>query len=319
LVRMVRMFPMFKVFWSLVQGVLDSVRMLIYTYMIITVVLYIFAIFAVYLIGKAPVFKDDELAQEYFGDVPKAMFTFFQVVTLDGWGAMCRPLMKKSGVVVPLFVAAIMVVTLALLNLVVAVICNNAFDRAKQDDDILAAQKRLSMQLEIAELEKMFVDMDSDGDSMLSKEEYDNACANDEAVIAKLSALDIHANEYGNIWELLDDGTGEASVKRFADLLRALKGQAMSKDSFSILRRIHQANLMVQSLNKKLGLQRTLAMELRTEATDVRQKLGDLQYEMVEIIQLLGMCIPSRPVDVQPHQVEAYADKLQDQVERVLR
>jgi len=76
---------------------------------------------------------------------------------------------------------------------------------------------------------------------------------------------------------------------------------------------------MMRSLNKKLGLQRTLAMELRTEATDVRQKLGALQYEMVEIIQLLGMCIPSRPVNVQPHQIEAYADKLQDQVERVLR
>merc|ERR1719333_1770031 len=75
LVRMVRTVPMFRIFWTLIRGLLDSGRTLLWTYVIILSVLYIFAIFGVYLIGKDSAFDDDpeakDLADEFFGDVPK--------------------------------------------------------------------------------------------------------------------------------------------------------------------------------------------------------------------------------------------------------
>jgi len=61
-------------------------------------VLWTFAIFAVYWIGRADEFEDDAEAQMYFGDVWKTLLTLFQVVTLDSWTAVARPLMRKSGV-----------------------------------------------------------------------------------------------------------------------------------------------------------------------------------------------------------------------------
>merc|ERR1719333_650085 len=81
LVRMVRTVPMFRIFWTLIRGLLDSGRTLFWTYVMLFAVLYVFAIFGVYLIGKNEVYKDDpevyDFVQEYFGDVAKTSFTLF--------------------------------------------------------------------------------------------------------------------------------------------------------------------------------------------------------------------------------------------------
>merc|ERR1719198_2595412 len=93
LVRMVRTYPLFRIFWSLLRGLMDSGRTLLWTYIMLFCVLYVFAIFAVFLIGKDEVYKDnDDLpysdrddmtmtkwADFYFGNVPKAFITLFQV------------------------------------------------------------------------------------------------------------------------------------------------------------------------------------------------------------------------------------------------
>merc|ERR1719491_1141342 len=53
LVRMVRTVPMFRIFWTLIRGLMDSGRTLLWTYIMLFAVLYVFAVFGVFLIGKS--------------------------------------------------------------------------------------------------------------------------------------------------------------------------------------------------------------------------------------------------------------------------
>merc|ERR1712196_360777 len=93
-----------------------------------------------YWIGRADEFEGDAEAYLYFGDTWKTLFTLFQIVTLDSWTAIARPLMKKSGVIVPYFLCVIAVVTFVLMNLITAVIVEHAFNQAKEDEELVAFQ-----------------------------------------------------------------------------------------------------------------------------------------------------------------------------------
>jgi len=317
LIRMVRLVPMFRTFWSLVQGVLACGRTLLYTYLIIIMVLYIFSIFAVYVIGKNEAFEGDINAEKYFGDVPKAMFTLFQVITLDSWSEIARPLMKKSSIIAPFFVVVIVVVTIGLLNLIVAVVVDAAFDRAKQDEALLAAQKHGQMMKDIKELESLFHDIDKDGSHMLSKSEYDSALVDNEDVRNKFEVLAIEPSEYEDIWNLLDEGTGEVEVGSFSELLRALKGEAKAKDTFRVLRKIHQMNIQLARLSQRMQRHRTIAAELRSEASVVRQSLGSLQHDMADFMVVMGRCVPDAGGEVGAVDIERFHETLHEEASKM--
>lgn len=313
LVRMVRTYAMFRIFWSLIQGVVESGRTLLYTYILLGMVLYIFAIFAVYSMGKDPALADNDLAQAYFADVPKAMFSLFQFATLDVWAEQVRELMPHSNFVLPFSLLNIGIVHLVLLNLVLGVIVENAFERGKQDHALQAVQKREAMEQEFKELEELFAEIDEDQSGVLCKQEYDNALVHNEKVKAKFEILEIPESEHEEIWQLLDDGNGEVDVATFASCLRKMKGGAKSKDSFSILRRVHRANESLVALSGRLAGHRQEATALQQEAAEVREQLGLLQDEMCEFIALLGQCVPTAPADVRAFQIEKHAEDLQNE------
>jgi len=242
----------------------------------------------------------------------------FQIITLDSWFEIARPLKQKSSVVTPFIIAVIGVVTLALLNLVVASIVNNALERGSQDDVVLAAIKREEQNREVGELKNMFLDMDTDGDAMLSKEEYDSALAEIEEVRAKFDVLEIAPNEYEGIWSLIDDGAGEVKIDRFVDLLHNLRGDAKAKDTFSIMRKVHMANKDMSRLSKRLSDYRSMAADMRAEAAQVRQQLGHLQHEMCDFISLMGKCIPTEPADLKTSHIDSFNDTLNAEVEMIL-
>lgn len=318
LLRMVRMYSAFRIFWSLIAGVLDCFRTLVYSYLIITTVLYVFAIFAVYLIADDPSFQDDRLAQLYFGDVPKSMFTLFQIITLDSWFEVARPLMSKSPVVAPFVILVIAVVTLVLLNLVVAAIVDNSMQRANSDEEALAVQKREELAKDLRELAYLFDDMDSDGSGMLSKDEYEAALEENEEVTAKFEVLEIPPSEYQSVWDLVDDGSGEVSVRAFCDLIRSIRGDAKAKDTFSIIRGVDRWNRRAAVLSERLVQHRRHAAELRAEAAQARQQLGSLQHEMCDFLKLMGVCIPSPPAEVKVRDIERFSGSLHAEVEPLL-
>jgi len=323
LVRMVRTVKEFRTFWKLIQGLMDSSKTLLWMYILLGAVLYTFAIFAVYWIGKDPNLIDDEIAQVHFGDVPKAMLTLFQVMTLDGWSFITRPLMKQSPGNAPricfLFIIVIMLTTLVLMNLVTAIIVNNAFARAEQDEEINVMIKREEVAGEIEELKLIFHEIDTDGSGLLSKEEYDEALESSDRVQLKFDVLQIGENERQEIWELIDTGSGEVSVDRFADTLRAIQGEAKAKESFTIVREVAKLNTHLEKLAGQMDRHRDFADEVRDECAAVHRQLGGTLLEMIEFVTLAGQCIPANPAPRSKKSLEDLTGKITKKVDHMER
>merc|ERR1711975_192060 len=110
-------------------------------------------------------FVHDAMVQEHFGDVYLSMFTLFQVLTLDRWTGVVRPLMRKQGWTVFFFVFFISVASFILMNLVTAMLVEQAFTFMRQDEK----EKEKAKEKELSNLKSIFVDLDEDGNGQLTR------------------------------------------------------------------------------------------------------------------------------------------------------
>jgi voltage-gated sodium channel len=106
-------------------------------------------LFVIFSILFTDLFKhayDDGITQEdYFSRIDITLFTLFQIMTLDGWAAICKDIMEDQPWAWVPFVSFVVVSSFFFLNLVIAVVCD-AVTSVHQDtvvkyirDDISAA------------------------------------------------------------------------------------------------------------------------------------------------------------------------------------
>ncbi len=96
------------------------------------------------------------LSPEFFGDLGSSLFTLFQVMTIEGWPDIARPLMVQAPWAWAFFVVFILVSTFTVLNLFIAVVVN-AMQRQvaaelKHEEDAHAAEAKLEQAALLAEL-----------------------------------------------------------------------------------------------------------------------------------------------------------------------
>lgn len=256
LARAVRLRPEFKEMWALMKGLTESGETLFWTYVMIFCVLYFFAIIATSLIGKADAFKDDELAQEYFGDVLRSMLSLFQVMTLDSWASgFVRQLMDIQVWTGGFFIFFIAVAVFVMLNLVTAVIVENAFSDSKSEDLELAVRLEREKEEELEDLKQFFLQLDLDGNGALTKQEFFNA-TKQRKIRQKLRALDIMPKDIDELWDILDEGKGEMNVEEFQSGIRRLRGEAKAKDILRLYKEVRQFETSVDEVEGHLDVSR---------------------------------------------------------------
>mmetsp|Transcript_70417 Transcript_70417/g.153537 ORF Transcript_70417/g.153537 Transcript_70417/m.153537 type:complete len:487 (-) Transcript_70417:377-1837(-) len=267
--RAVKMRPEMKEMWSLLKGLVDSTETLCWTYVMIGVLLYFFGILSTSLIAKQERFSDDDMVQTYFGDVPASMLTLFQIMTLDSWSSIVRELMDGGQVWIGcFFVVFITISQFVLMNLITAVIVENAFSDSKTEESELAARVAQRQAEEFEELSSIFKAMDEDGSGKLSREEMLSQSTK-RKVRQKLRALDVLPKDLEQLWDILDDGDGELTAEEFTGGMKRLRGEAKSKDMLRLYRELEmlEGSIVVMTddilasqdkmTNVRLHLQRT--------------------------------------------------------------
>ena len=83
---------------------------------LMALVLYVSAVMATHLFGA--------IAPEYFGSLGAALFTLFQIMTVEGWPDIARAVMLHSRWAWLFFVVYILIATFMVLNLFIAVVVN---------------------------------------------------------------------------------------------------------------------------------------------------------------------------------------------------
>mmetsp|Transcript_23612 Transcript_23612/g.42681 ORF Transcript_23612/g.42681 Transcript_23612/m.42681 type:complete len:507 (+) Transcript_23612:81-1601(+) len=293
--RSVRFMPEFKEMWALVKGLTESGETLFWVALMIGCVLYFFAIIATSLIGKADAFAEDELVQEYFGDVGKSMFTLYQLMTLDSWTGFARPMMENQLWTAVFFVIFIFVAVFVMLNLVTAVIVNNAFSDSKTQEKELALRKAREKEEELEDLKQFFLQIDLDGSGTLTRAELFQATKN-RKVRNKLRALDVMPKDLNELWETLDDGNGELDAEEFVHGIRRLRGEAKAKDILRLYKELRRFETAVADVEGNIKSSEERMANIKAQMNRCRSDVAAFQRTMMRAKEAVKMAAQTQPM-----------------------
>lgn len=111
------------------------------------------------------------------------MYTLFQVITLESWSmAVSRPVLRENPFLVVFFLCFLYVTTFGLLNIVTGVIVDQTLQAARQDETELHVQLEDTRRERIPVLVNLFSDTDTDGNGVVSKDEFIAKCEDGTAV-----------------------------------------------------------------------------------------------------------------------------------------
>ncbi len=101
----------------IIAAIIKSVPSILWTGILLLLIYYIFALIGVNLFGEA--------FPEWFGTIGKAMYTLFQVMTLESWSmGISRPVMEVYSYAWVYFVPFVLVSSFVVMNVVVGIVVN---------------------------------------------------------------------------------------------------------------------------------------------------------------------------------------------------
>jgi voltage-gated sodium channel len=229
LCRILRLLRAFKELWLLVKGLMEAMKTLVWTALLLFIILYMASIFIVQMVGENAEDWGEDRAQieEWFGGMPESMFTLFQVMTMEGWGTIARLVMKVQPYMVVFFIIYLMVTSFAIMNLIIAVICESTFASASETEADISSLEENEKLLMLQALPKLFEESDLDMDGFISLSELRNAMTSRPDIFSVLVGDDgsslLHDAEA--IYGMLDmDGSGGVDLGELLAGFLRMKG-----------------------------------------------------------------------------------------------
>lgn len=296
LARIVRLLRFFKELWLLVVGVVDAMRTLVWAWILMALIVYIFAILAVRTIGQ-PYKDQDEDMDTFFGNVPTAMFCLFTVMTTEGWAAVARASMRHEPVSAFFFIFFLGCTTFAVMNVVVAVIVENTLDQAVHQKDDLQSRAQEEQRSAATKILEIFYAADQDNNGNLTKTEFLEALERPD-VVKYLHEVGIDVRQAENLFDILDfDDSGELDASEFLQGVLKARGEAKAKDILAVQCDIWRAER--QMLREAERLQRSTMHEVRevTQRMDkLMQGIADLEHTTAGTGTRAGASLPAAPL-----------------------
>jgi len=300
ILKSVRTISAFRILWSLVSGIVDSGRILLWTLTIITVVLYMFSIFFVQLLVHSQLKLDADQQEQvdlYMATVPEAMFTLFQCLTLDSWTGFSRVMQRNQPLVGVLWLFYIAVACMVLNNLVIAVIVNNAFARAEQDDELQASIARETTESELNDLRQLFDELLPTEDTVyLTKKDYDHAVMKQNEILwTKLKLVNLEEDEIRNLWTYIDF-PDQVDREEFASQIRNLKGECKAKHSYTVAMNLKKLDARLHQARSYLETHKSICETLKKETTQAQMELSRALSELKQFVLLTARCVPHHAI-----------------------
>lgn len=243
LVRVVQFYRSLDELRLTLQGLLQSIQSIVWVCFCVVVLLYTMSLVTTTVVGH-----NDSIYvpyrkmsggwdyQEYFGNVPRSMFTLLQVMTLDTWSSrVVRHVVSNQPVMTLFFFAFLMLSTFGVLNVVVGVIVERVLEISAQNERRIQLRAQRDRKDEKQLFKEVFRIAAKGQDKVLTIDQFVDACQ-EKRFIEKLKVLGVAADEALPIFTDLHSPTGYRAVAldEFIKGTARLKGIAMSKDLFAI-------------------------------------------------------------------------------------
>ena len=218
LARLVRLIVQFQTLWKLVNGLMSCANTLFWTFLLMSILSYIGALFGMdlcdYDLSLPPDHPYNLAASEYFRGLDNSVFTLVQLFTFDSIAAIYRPLVQHRPWLFFYFMAVLLVLSIALMNLVTAIMVEGALAIAEQDKSLRKTHEQAKKKRQMAQLKLMFDELDEDGSGELTLDEI-NAAPPD----VMQSLFEIAGTEdIPTLFEMLDyDGGGTLETDEFCE------------------------------------------------------------------------------------------------------
>lgn len=286
LARIVRLLKFFRTLWMLIIGVLDAMRTLVWAWVLITVIIFVFAVFMTRVLGREHADLSDDLRQQ-FGRVEYSMFTLFQIMTLEGWPSIARNAMKYEPWIWIVFILFLFSTTFSLMNVIVSVIVESTLDQAK--DRKAENMKRQEAELKNAgdKVTEVFNASDGNGDGVVTKEEFIEAMGRKD-VLAYLTEVGIDARQAENLFDILDyDDSGSLDSSEFRKGILKMRGEAQAQDVLAV-----QCSLWRYELRVREDLQ-ALCRRVHIDMAKVDEEIDLLHQDVSLLGERMDFCTGS--------------------------
>lgn len=223
LVRLVRVLRMFSELVVLIQTLANSIKAVGWMSLLLSMILYTGSVICVLLLGQ-PYGDSDEDIDWFFGSLPRALYSHFCVVTLEGWPDIAMASINHSPVWAFYWIFMIVLTNFALVNLMVGVIVERIINLSQEQETQLSSFLAESEQFR-STLSTLFqaADVDSSGD--ITREEVRDVLRKRETHEI-MSAFGINLNippkTLHTIMDLERDGS--TSFEEFFDACIRLSG-----------------------------------------------------------------------------------------------
>lgn len=140
--RLVRALPKLRM---IVEALIKSISSMGYVGLLLSIVFYIYGVLGVFMFGA----KDPE----HFGSLSTAFLTIFQIMTLEGWVDLMKPLIEIQPLGAPLyFISFIFLGTMITLNLFIGIIISGMTEIEKKEQEEKYDKNELHLLEEIRNL-----------------------------------------------------------------------------------------------------------------------------------------------------------------------
>mmetsp|Transcript_108254 Transcript_108254/g.337358 ORF Transcript_108254/g.337358 Transcript_108254/m.337358 type:complete len:488 (-) Transcript_108254:343-1806(-) len=227
LLRLLRLLRVLKMFRRL-TAFLEAMKTMLGPFFLVMIVLFGFnlcvSIGMTRILGRVEGDEADEVAV-FFSDVQTSFFSLFQIITMDNWFVIAKPVIQMNGVWCLFFVLFIAFCSWTMISILTAVASDNVISATtgRQEKERHDREKKTKEFYRL--LRAMFVESDEDGNGLLDKTEFQGMLQTDH-LNQLLNNLEMHVKkeELSEMWDTIDvAGTGVLTIDEFVDGLAFLQ------------------------------------------------------------------------------------------------
>lgn len=242
LLRLLRLAKVFRELGQLLKSFVSSLVALLWITILMALWYFVCACICKVFLGSKQWMPDGAFLPEYpgkaklirgkFSSIPESAFSLLELMTLEGWPEVVRPLMHYNPGLMLFLILFIFVTAFVLLNLVTAVVVEKMLDAQSDAQVLKEAAQEDQREIILCDLRGYMKELNG-GERLVQKRDL-MAWMEDPGVILRLKLLDWDESLVDAACSIIDkDDSGVVSI---TELTKLMSGATVTLDTLTILR-----------------------------------------------------------------------------------